>query len=167
MKSMPLIPSILLIILFAAGPALAQHSSGEVGVSVNVVPAAAEYITLRDIDFTDLDQSMEVVEINPENSARAGKMLVTGTPNAPFSLSYLPFRLLENQSGNGILVFEYRIAGSSLDDQSTAENFTVESRELQFNDDGEYYIWIGGFVNFSNASPGSYTGDFTLEIDYI
>lgn len=167
MKSMPLIPSILLIILFAADPGRAQHSSGDVGVSVNVVPAAAEYITLRDLDFTDLDQSMGVVEINPENSARAGKMLITGTPNAPFRLAYLPFRLLENQSGNGTLIFEYRIAGSNLDDQSTAENFTEESRELQFNDDGEYYIWIGGFVNFSNASPGSYTGDFTLEIDYI
>lgn len=167
MKPMPLILSILLFTLFAANPVRAQHSSDGVGVSVNVIPAAAESITLRDMDFSDLDQSMGIVEINPENSTRAGKMLISGTPNAPFNLAYLPFRILENQSGNGTLVFEYRIAGSNFDDQSTSEIFTEESRELQFNDNGEFYIWIGGYVNFTNASPGSYTGDFTLEIDYI
>lgn len=145
----------------------AQSQEGAVGVSVNVVPAAAETITLRDMDFSDLNQNSGTVEIHPVNSARAGKMLITGTPNAPFRLSYLPVRLLQNQLGNGFLSFEYLLAGNHIDDQTTAEIFREESRELQFNENGEFYIWIGGSVSFENASPGSYTGNFTLEIDYI
>jgi hypothetical protein len=38
---------------------------------------------------------------------------------------------------------------------------------VQFNEKGEYYLWLGGKVDLSKARPGSYDGEFTIQIEYI
>lgn len=61
----------------------------------------------------------------------------------------------------------YEISGNSIENQSTSELLDTENRSIQFSLEGRYYFWIGGRINITNAVPGNYEGDFTIEIDYI
>ncbi|HBX64927.1 MAG TPA: hypothetical protein DEG32_01730, partial [Balneolaceae bacterium] len=86
---------------------------------------------------------------------------------AEFRLNYLPELELTQIQGQGTLNFTYEISGNSEENQSTSELLELDNRNIRFNNEGRYYIWVGGRVNIENAPPGNYEGDFTIEIDYI
>lgn len=163
-----LIPFLLISFLFAL-PVFSQQSSNDIRVSVAIIEnESTQVITIRQPDFSDFSLSEGVFDINPVEDERSGKMIITGTPNAMFRISYLQNRSLLNTQSNNVLAFVYQIAGNSIDEQQTAELFEEEMRELRFNENGEFYIWVGGSVFVDDAaSPGIYMGDFTIEIDYI
>jgi hypothetical protein len=94
-------------------------------------------------------------------------MIAIGTPEAEFRLNYLPERILNQINGNGSLIFNYEISGNLEEDQATSELLDLDNRNLRFNSEGRFYIWVGGSIDLSNAAPGNYEGDFTIEIDYI
>lgn len=164
----------LLLPIFCILPALcfAQTDEGTspsvtISVSANVMGGTVEMITIQTMDFENIDRDDTVVRIDPIFSDRAGKMIARGTPNSEFRVDYLRQRELTNLEGEGFLYFNYEVAGSRLDDQETAELFDQDIRDLQFNDDGEFYMWIGGSVDLGDVVPGSYQGEFTIEIEYI
>jgi hypothetical protein len=64
-------------------------------------------------------------------------------------------------------VFKYQIAGSTIDYQITSEILRNDNRNVRFNTEGRFYLWIGGTVDVSLAKPGAYQGEFTIEIEYI
>jgi hypothetical protein len=97
----------------------------------------------------------------------AGYMIAVGGPNTNFRLNYLPERELTQADGDGTLTFTYEISGNSTDDQSTSDILELDNGNLEFNNEGLYYIWVGGRINLQNAAPGNYQGDFTIEIDNI
>lgn len=118
----------------------------------------------------DLSQAEVVddrIQIDALSSSNAGKMIAIGSPNSEIRISFLEQRELTQANGTSTLQFNYEVAGSDQDDQSTAEVLDRENRDFEFNEEGRFYIWIGGNVDISTAEPGSYQGEFTLDIEYI
>ncbi|MEX2600579.1 MAG: hypothetical protein WD355_02955 [Balneolaceae bacterium] len=126
-----------------------------------------EVITVQTFNLRELEPGQQIVDIDPISSFRTGKLLASGQPGASFRISYLPTRELVNIEGTGMIFFEYQVTGNQIDEQDASEPFDTESPVLEFNTDGQYYIWVGGRVNLENATPGTYQGEFTLEIEYI
>lgn len=140
--------------------------TAEINVSATVIQSI-ELITVNSMSFGDIQPGQEEIYINPINNLNAGFMIAVGTPGAQFRLTYLKDRQLINSNGKGNLIFSYELSGNSEEEQSTADLLGFDSRNLIFNTEGRYYIWVGGRVDLRNAQPGNYSGDFTIEIDYI
>lgn len=136
-------------------------------ISAEVQSTTIELITLQSMDFTGMGAQQLQLQVNPMTSERAGKMVALGDPNSSFRISFLQSREFTNLDGSGVILINYRVAGYSMDEQENADELEVESRELIFNDEGEFYFWVGGLVNLTRATPGSYEGEFTLEIEYL
>lgn len=117
--------------------------------------------------FPSLQPGQREIYVNPVNSLNAGYMIAVGTPDAEFRLNYLPKRELTQINGTETLTFTYEISGNTEENQATSELLELDNRNIRFNSEGQYYIWLGGRVNIENAAPGNYEGDFTIEIDYI
>jgi len=147
--------------------AVAQNQQN-VSISVSAtVSGTVEMVTINTVDFEDIEQEGSVIRVDPIFGERAGKMVARGTPNAEFRVDYIRERELLNLDGDGVIFFNYLVAGNFIDDQETAELLDQDIRNLQFNEDGEYYFWVGGTVDLNDINPGSYQGEFTIEIEYI
>lgn len=147
-----------------------SNDSGSNTINVNVaanVINGIDLITIRSMGFGDARPSEGEIYINPILSDNAGHMKAVGISNASVQVTFYRQRELAQASGPGILSFNYQVAINSEPDQSTAELIQSDDRNFQLNEKGEIFIWIGGTVDISNARPGSYQGDFTLEIEYI
>lgn len=140
--------------------------SAQINVSAEVIQSI-ELITVSTMQFGDMQPGQKEIYVNPVNDLNAGHMIAIGTPEAEFRLNYLPERILTQTNGSSSLAFEYEISGSTEDDQASSELLELDNRNIRFNSEGRYYIWVGGRVNLENAAPGNYEGDFTIEIDYI
>ncbi len=140
--------------------------SGDVRVNANVV-SSIDLITVQSMTFGNVQPGQQEIYINPINSINAGFMIATGNPEASFRLTYLPEIVLTQVDGTSTLTFTYEISGNSIENQSTSELLDTDNRSIQFSLEGRYYFWIGGRINITNAAPGNYEGDFTIEIDYI
>ncbi len=159
----------LFSLLFYSTTAVAQQQNGisaEITVSANVIQTI-ELITVNTIELGNMQPGQKVVSINPVSDLNAGYMIAIGTPDAEFRLSYLSEKELVQTDGSGTIIFRYNISGSTEDVQSTSELLQSDNRNISFNSNGRYYIWVGGTINLENAAPGMYEGDFTIEIDYI
>ncbi|MEX0778278.1 MAG: hypothetical protein WD037_00990 [Balneolales bacterium] len=143
-----------------------NESSVSVSVSANV-QSSIEVMTLSDITFGSVQPSQFEVVVEPNRDQNAGSMVARGRPNAEISISYTAEHILTQTEGNATLTFYYQVAGNDEDNQPAAEIIEGFSRDMKFNEDGEFYLWVGGRVNIQNAVHGGYEGDFTIEIEYI
>ncbi len=160
---------IILILTFLQASAKAQESQS-LSTTVNVAARVAqsiELITVKSMTFGNTQPGQERIYVNPVVDANAGYMIAVGTPEAEFRLNFLQERRLSRIEGPGFLIFTYELSGNDIEDQSSSEIIENENQTLKFNIDGEYHIWVGGIVILTNAQPGNYEGDFTIEIDYI
>lgn len=162
-----------LLVIFSLGQEFvnAQVNSddsivGRVLVSAQVIQSI-ELVTVNSMTFGNAQPGQKELYVNPINDANAGFMIAIGTPGVEFRLDYLNARRLTNVDGEGFLTFTYEISGNDLEDQDSSELLNNDNRSIRFNNDGRYYLWVGGRVNLENAQPGNYEGDFTIEIDYI
>lgn len=143
-------------------------NSSSVSISVNArVIDSINLTTIRNMQFDKVQPGQKELNISPIKDPNAGKMVANGIPNARIRVSFLREWQLTNDRGGTPLYFSYRVAGNEVDDQPTAELLEPENRDLSFNSEGKFYFWIGGHVNISNASPGNYQGEFTIQIEYI
>lgn len=161
----------LLLLHIQSSTLFAQNNEGNSSeVSINVsaqVISSIEMITIQSMNLKEAESQNDRISINPQNSPFAGKMIAIGTPNTDIRISYLEQRELTQRQGSETLLFNYQIAGNAEDDQSTAELLNRENRDFKFNENGRFYLWIGGSVDISTASPGNYQGEFTVDIEYI
>ncbi|HKK46730.1 MAG TPA: DUF4402 domain-containing protein [Balneolaceae bacterium] len=156
--------------LSATAPSVAKAQSKTNDVSINVstkVISSIEMITIQSMSLSKANMRNDRITIDPQTSSNAGKMIATGTPNADIRISFLRQRELTQSKGAKTLIFNYRVAGNSKDDQSTAEMLNRENRDFKFNSNGHFYLWIGGSVDISSATPGNYQGEFTVDVEYI
>lgn len=159
---------LLFALLFSSAPLLLSAQTENVSVSVSAtVQGEIQVITINTMDFQNIGGESSILNISPIQSERAGKMVASGNPNAEFRLNYLRERELTNTEGTGMLFFNYEVSGSDVDEQDSSEMLDQEVRQLEFNSEGEFYLWIGGRIDLSNAAPGTYEGEFTIEIEYI
>jgi len=157
-----------IVLLIVATTGLYGQNGNVVTISVNAtINSTLETITIQAIDFDEVEIDNSVINIDPVMSPRAGKIVIRGSANAEFRLDYLRERDLSNTDGPGTIAFNYIIAGNRIDDQDTAELLDQDVRDLLFNEVGEFFIWVGGSVNLSEVEPGSYEGEFTVEVEYI
>jgi len=145
-----------------------QKKSFSAMINVNAeIIQSVELITENTISFGNVQPGQQEIYVNPVTDMNAGYMIAVGGPNTNFRLNYLPERELTQADGDGTLTFTYEISGNSTDDQSTSDILELDNGNLEFNNEGLYYIWVGGRINLQNAAPGNYQGDFTIEIDNI
>jgi len=160
----------LFLVLFFLAPfsgLMAQNGSVQITVSATI-QGSIELITIQTLDFqNNSGEARTLVEMNPVTNPNAGKMVARGNPGAEFRLNYLRTRELTNTSGSGVIFFQYDVSANNIDEQETSELLEQEGRPLTFNENGEFFIWVGGSVDLSAAQPGSYEGEFTIEIEYI
>ena len=168
MKRLLFIAAIICAFLLSPSALSAQNADSDVSIDVSAqVISSIEMITIQSMQLSGSEARNNQIQINPQQSANAGKMIAIGNPNSEIRISFLEQRELTQQNSAESLLFDYQVAGNTQDDQSTAEILDRENRDFEFNSEGRFYIWIGGSVDISTATPGNYQGEFTLEIDYI
>lgn len=147
---------------------LYAQNADRVSISVNAtVEGSINLTTIRSINLGEVQPGQEQINISPIRNPNAGKMVASGIPNARIRVSFIrEWQLLGSQNKETI-TYIYQVAGNTVEDQSTAELLETDNRNLQFNDQGRYYFWIGGTVDISNANPDNYEGEFTIEVEYL
>lgn len=164
---------ILLLLFFfgiASTASAQQETSNTITASINVnatVIRAIELVTVNNIRLRNFQRDQTEVYISPITSVDAGHMIAFGNPNANIRIEFLRNRVLTQIDGEGLLRFDYEVSANEVDNQTTSELLLNDNRNLKFNQEGEFFIWIGGRVNIEQALPGAYAGEFTIEIEYI
>lgn len=148
----------------------AQSSSKAVNAEINInttVIQAIELVTVQNIRLANIEPVNNQIFVPPITSGNAGHIIASGNSNAEIRITYQSNQVLTQINGDGLIRVEYRLSGSDLNEQLTSELLGAENRNFSFNIDGDFYIWVGGRFFIEQAKPGSYEGDFTIEIDYI
>ncbi len=163
---------ILLLLVTVMLPAQNQNDTGtsvNISASATVVGNGIELETISDISILQASrlQEEDEISINPVFDPEAGIMRASGQPNAQIRVSYLSEMEVARREGPGVIFFEYEVSGYPGDNQRESELLDLLEREVRFNEDGVYYFWIGGRINLSEALPGNYDGEFTIEIEYM
>lgn len=145
------------------------RASVSITATATVLNSNIELITISDIGIVEANrlQDGNEIYINPVFDAEAGIMLASGLPNAQIRVSYLSEMEITRRDGPGSLFFVYEVSGYPGQNQRESELLETTDRELRFNEDGQYFFWIGGRIDLSQAQPGNYDGEFTIEIEYM
>lgn len=162
--------SILFLLIVSSSNYLFAQNNNKITATVNVhanVIQSIELITVNSLTFGDLQPGQKELYINPINNMNAGYMIALGTPGAAFRIDYVAEQRITRTDGDGSITFSYEIAANTEENQATSEILQQENRSIMFNPEGKYYFWIGGRLDLTNAQPGNYQADFTIEIDYI
>jgi len=158
--------SLCLLLLFP--PGIHAQSSVNIRASATVVEETGiQLISINDMIIDETAAHNEIIDISPITDASAGKIQIMGKINAMIRLSYLHQQVVVNTSGDGTLLFDYVVSGFPSDNQKASRFLDALENAPQFNEKGEYYLWIGGRIDINNGRPGNYEGEFILEIEYI
>ncbi len=164
----------MLLFLFQLPGLLGQNQnenvrSVNISASATVMSSNIELETISDMGIVDARNLQEdnVIYINPVFDPEAGIMRARGNPGAQIRVSYLEEMEVSRREGPGSLYFVYEVSGYAGNNQRESELLDQIERELRLNDEGIFYFFIGGRVDLSQALPGNYDGEFTIEIEYI
>jgi len=161
---------ILFILLTLSSIKLLAQDKNSISIKAQatvVDKSGIELVTIKDID---IDESMAhdgIIYVSAKLDPQAAVMVVKGRSNAKFRVSFVPVVEIVNTTGTGTLLLQYEIYGYPNDNQSASEPLDAVDLNLQIGSDKKYYFWVGGRIDISKASPGSYYGNFTIEIEYI
>lgn len=163
------IPCLILLLLVAVSTTTAQQ---KVSMSIKAQATVMEKsgIELITIKNMDIDPGLAVdgrVYISPQRDASTAVMMIKGKANARFRVSFSPVVEISNTSGNGTLLLRYEMRGYQSDNQGASEPIDALARTLLISPDSKYYFWVGGTIDIRNARPGTYDGEFTIEVEYI
>ena len=149
-------------------PGARSQTSGSIRASATVLEATdIQLITMKDMMIDESTAQDGILNIAPVTDEKAGKILIKGKANSSIRLSYLNEMLLVNSSGVGTLVCKYSVSGYKSDNQGASQLLDMVERVILLNEKGEFYLWLGGTIDLSKARPGSYDGEFTIQIEYI
>ncbi len=144
------------------------ESSLAINVSATVTATGpVELITLRHIVVGSAVAERRTYYLSPVSGADAGLLQIKGRAGSSIRVSWLPSGRLTCESVQGRITIAYHLAVHPERVQHAATLVEAGDVVLHLNETGLYYLWIGGFVNMKDASPGRYTGEFTIEIDTI
>ncbi len=163
-----------LLFLFHLPALMGQNQNGNrrpvnISASATVVGGDIEVETISDMGIIDAQRMQQdnIVYINPIFDPEAGIMRARGNPGALIRVSYLEEMEVSRREGPGSLFFVYEVSAFAGDNQRESELLDQIERELRFNEEGEFFFFIGGRVDLSQALPGNYDGEFTIEIEYM
>jgi hypothetical protein len=157
-----------MVLMAVQAEAQVRATSISVNVSATVVSdSPVELTTLNNMVVTgEMDENNEIY-ISPITNTNAGLMRAKGRPNSQARMTYIIYEVLNEADGDGIISLRYEMSGNIERVQRASQLIDSGEAILEFGPDGLYYLWVGGRVDISQAAPGRYGGQFTLEIEYI
>jgi hypothetical protein len=150
--------------------ALNIQAQSVVNIKVNAtVPDMSEMdiIVVNSLVIDDTKSVNGKLNVSPNLDAEAGMIKIKGSPKAKFSIIFLDFIELGQTNGEGSLRFKFKLSGFPKENQQASQLMDPLIRELTFSENGEYFLWIGGEMNYSGILPGNYEGIFAFEIEYL
>ena len=170
MKILKHICSLSIILLVHASMTLPAQNKTSFSIKAQATVIDQSGIELITVKNMDIDLSMArdgKIYVSALHDARAAVMMVKGRANARFRIKFAPDVEIANSKGNGSLLLKYEMYGYPSDNQVAGEPIDATERILQMSNESKYYFWVGGHIDISNARPGNYDGEFTIEIEYI
>jgi len=167
---MKLYSAVITFLLLYSASADAQTDSRGLSAEINVsatVIQSIELITVQNIRLDNIEPENDQYYISPVNDINAGHMIANGNANADIRITYQAEQELTQTNGRGIINIRYQLSGNTTNDQITSEILDADNRNLNFNNQGRYFIWVGGTIFIDEYIPGNYEGEFTIEIEYI
>lgn len=158
---------IILILVSLVGATLGQGRRSD--VNVNIAAEVVDYlemITISDIDVGTVIPSDDILRLDPRNDQGAGIIKVQGRANASIQVNFSSQVEMVNVATNSTLTVTYSVSGNGDNNQSESELFTTNPANVQLNNNGDYYVWIGCEFSLLEIVAGQYDGDFVIEIDY-
>lgn len=163
----------LLVVISMAACAHTLMSDGvSIRVSATVVDSESislDIITLQNMAIRPEDflKGQNEIYVSPINAVNAGMMLLKGNPNAGVNIHYQPEEFIYSKSGDDFIKIHYVMSGYGERNQQASTLLETADLFIELNDDGEYFLWVGGLINTNNAGAGVYSGDFVFEISYL
>ena len=163
---------ILLVVATMASRAQTPMSDGvSIRVSATVVAPESlslDIITLQNMALRPEDflKGHNEIYVSPINAVNAGLILLKGNPNAGVNIHYQPEAMIYSSSGDDHIMINYVMSGNGERNQQASTLLETADVFIKLNDEGEYFLWIGGLINTGNAAAGMYSGDFVFEISY-
>ncbi len=157
-----------LFMLLIFQPGIHAQSSISIRASATVIEVIdIQLVPLNDMVIDESYALNGIIDISPITGEQAGKILVKGKINSLIRLSYLAQQPIVNTTGDGMILCKYTVSGYQSDNQHASQILDSPAHVPQFNEKGEYYLWVGGRIDLNNARPGNYSGEFIFEIEYI
>jgi hypothetical protein len=159
----------LTLLVLSAIPLFAQQTTS-VSVKAQATVIDKSEIELVTIKSMEIDMGMVhdgKIYVSAQRDANAAVMMVKGRADAKFRIKFSPIVEIVNSTGVGTLLLHYEMYGNQNDNQGASEPIDAAERTLKMGSESKYFFWVGGRIDISNARPGSYDGEFTIEIEYI
>jgi hypothetical protein len=151
-------------------PVNPQVKSGLVVATITAsatVVGNVDLITLRDMDFELSSLSPPDLDLNPQSDPRAGEMKIVGTPNSLVRITFERESILRHELGGSQMYFTSNLSGGPDLIQSKSSLLTQDN-QVRLSDQGTYYLWVGGRLSgIENISPGNYSMELTIELEYV
>lgn len=143
-------------------------SSVQISVSATVVSESpVEIITITNM-VIDTEEIIEnEIFISPLNNPNAGLFQIIGMPNSQIRINYNKNVTIFSDDNSGSVRVNYELSYYHEKIQTASYAFSTDEQVLEFDETGIYYIWVGGNINLNNAVSGTYSGQFSIEIEYI
>ena len=165
--------TIMFFIISFWKPVTAQScGKGSRGASINVSATVlnlspVELTTLHNMNIDrDLNNDTEIY-ISPVSGSNAGLMRADGIPNSQVLITYLMTEELPEENGNGKISIRYEMSGNRERVQEASKIIHTGEAVCNLGNDGSYYLWIGALINIANAGAGKYSGQFSMQIEYL
>lgn len=159
---------VLAIALLAAFNSFGQSSSIQISVSATVVAdSPVEIITISNIRLDVADMVENEIYISPLSNPNAGLFQIKGQANSDVRIKYQKQETIVSDDNTGSIAIAYELSVYPENIQTASYAFTSEEEVIQFGETGIYFIWVGGRINLANATSGAYSGQFSIEIEYI
>lgn len=157
-----------LIVLFSQSMLFGQSGQIQINVSATVVATSpVEIITINNITLDVADMVENEIYISPLTNPNAGLFQLVGQPNSEIRIKYDKEVTIVSDDNIGTIDIAYELSVYPENVQTASYGFTTEEEIIQFDESGDYFIWVGGRINLVNASSGAYSGQFSIEIEYI
>ena len=164
-----------MLLLFESFDSYAQPSiSDEVSISVIATIVDSESISLNIITLQNLTIRPEdilagenEIYVSPINAENAGLIFLKGNPNTGVNIYYQAEEFIYSINGDDYVKISYVMSGYEERNQQASTLFETNDVFIALNENGEYFLWIGGLINTGNAGAGLYSGDFVFEISNL
>lgn len=165
---------LITLVLVFGGITVVNSQTIEAPLTVRAIASAAvvdnlQLITIRDINLMAPTISGDIIFVSPTESPHAGQFRIFGSDQSTVRVTYLVKEVIEELSGNGgYIQVDYTLSGYAEDIQFQSILFDGNGEfNIQMNETGEYFLWVGARVVVSQATAGEYISEFTIELEYI
>lgn len=127
-----------------------------------------QMLTIRNLDLINPIVIDNQVAVSPITSSFAGMFRISGNPGARVRITFLQNEILKEQNDQlGEVSTKYLVSGALEDFQFQSALLDVGEGNFRLSEKGQYYLWLGANLDLSEASPGLYLSEFTIELEYI